>query len=61
MLTIYTPTLYVKEDRRNQGIGNALIERIKQDFKTVRIYALSDEDKFYLKKGYNRIGSVFEI
>ena len=60
-IALYISELFVEGDRRNLGIGQALIERMKQDFKPIKIYALSDEDTFYFKKGYNRIGSVFEI
>lgn len=60
-IALYISELYVKEEYRNSGIGHALIERIKRDFQPVTVYALSDEDAYYAKHGYRRIGSVFEI
>lgn len=60
-IALYISELYVKEEYRNSGIGHALIERIRHDFQAVTVYALSDEDAYYAKHGYRRIGSVFEM
>lgn len=58
---IYISELYVVPNWRNKNIGQILIERIKNDHGNLTVYALSDEDEYYIKKGYNKIGSVFEI
>ena len=58
---IYISELYVKQKYRNNLVGQRLIEKIKEKYSRVTVYALSDEDLFYEKKGYNKIGSVFEI
>jgi len=60
-LAIYISELYVIPKCRNNKIGQLLIERINNDFKNLTVYALSDEDAYYEKKGYKKIGSVFEI
>lgn len=53
--------LFVIPEWRNHKIGQLLLERIKSDSSGLTVYALSDEDAFYEKKGYTKIGSVFEI
>jgi len=58
---LYISELYVVPSRRNKNIGQLLIERVKKDHENLTVYALSDEDEYYIKKGYKKIGSVFEI
>lgn len=58
---VYISELYVLPKWRNNKIGQALIERVKTDYSDFTVYALSDEDDYYHKKGYKKIGSVFEI
>jgi hypothetical protein len=58
---IYISELYVVEKWRNNKIGQSLLERIKKDFSNLDTYALSDEDAYCQKKGYKKIGSVFEF
>ena len=58
---IYISELYVMPKWRNRKIGRSLLERVKRDFSNLSIYALSDEDAFYKKIGYSKIGSVFEL
>jgi len=60
-LAIYISELYVIPKWRNQKIGRSLIERIKLDFSNMTVYALSDEDAYYEKIGYKKVGSVFEL
>lgn len=57
----YISELYVVEAWRGRKIGQALIERVKHDHPHLHLYALSDEDAFYEKKGYTKVGSVFAI
>lgn len=60
-LAIYVSELYVVKKWRNHKIGQSLLERVKNDFSDLNVYALSDEDAYYQKKGYRKIGSVFEL
>jgi ribosomal protein S18 acetylase RimI-like enzyme len=60
-LAIYISELYVVPKWRNQNIGRSLLKRVKQDFSHLTVYALSDEDAYYEKIGYKKIGSVFEL
>ena len=58
---IYISELYVTPKWRNQLIGRSLLSRVKMDFHHLTVYALSDEDAYYEKIGYKKIGSVFKI
>jgi GNAT superfamily N-acetyltransferase len=60
-LSVYISELYVVPEWRNQKIGQSLLETVRNDFYSLAIYALSDEDAYYQKKGYKLIGSVFKI
>ena len=60
-VAIYISELYVVPEWRNQRIGQSLIERVLNDYSAMDIYALSDEDAYYEKKGYSKAGSVFKI
>ena len=59
--SVYISELYVIPKWRNHKIGLSLLERVKSDFSNLTVYALSDEDAYYVKKGYTKIGSVFEL
>ncbi len=58
---IYISELYVVPEWRNRTIGRSLVAQVKKDFDPLAVYALSDEDAYYEKLGYKKIGSVFEI
>ena len=58
---VYISELYVIPKWRNKKIGQSLLERVHIDFSNLTIYALSDEDLYYEKKGLKRIGSVFQL
>lgn len=58
---LYISELFVVPEWRNRAIGRALIARMKMDFRALTVYALSDEDAYYEKLGYRKVGSVFEI
>lgn len=60
-MAVYISELFVKPEYRNNRIAQKLIEIVKSDYGSLTVYALSDEDAFYEKKGYRKIGSVFEI
>lgn len=59
--SLYISELFVTPKWRNQKIGQLLLEQFKHDFPELTIYVFSDEDAYYVKKGYKRIGSVFEL
>jgi GNAT superfamily N-acetyltransferase len=59
--SVYISELYVMPEWRNHKIGQALLERVNDDFSNLTVYALSDEDAYYEKKGYKKIGSVFKL
>ena len=58
---VYISELYVNPECRNQKIGQSLLEQVKNSYSNLDVYTLSDEDAYYQKKGYKRIGSVFEL
>ena len=58
---IYISELYVVLKRRNRKIGRSLLKQVKDDFSDLTVYALSDEDAYYEKIGFKKIGSVFEL
>ena len=58
---IYISELFVVPKWRNRTIGRTLIAKVKTDFRYFTVYALSDEDAYYEKLGYRRVGSVYEI
>ena len=60
-IAIYISEIYVLPKWRNRKIGRSLLERVKIDFSNMTVYALSDEDAYYEKIGYKKIGSVFEL
>lgn len=57
---IYVYDLLVGEPYRGKEIGKQLIERVNKDYPDDKIYILSDADPYYIKLGYERIGSVFQ-
>jgi len=59
--SVYISELYVVPEWRNKKIGQSLLERVRNDFDNLTIYALSDEDAYYQKKEYKKIGSVFKL
>jgi GNAT superfamily N-acetyltransferase len=58
---IYISELFVVPELRNRKIARTLIAKVKADFNHLTAYALSDEDAYYEKLGYRKVGSVFEI
>jgi GNAT superfamily N-acetyltransferase len=58
---LYVSELFVVPEMRNRKIGRTLISKVKSDFMNLTVYALSDEDAYYEKLGYRKVGSVFEI
>lgn len=60
-IAIYISELFVVPEMRNRKIGSALISRVGNDFGNLTVYALSDEDVYYEKLCYEKVGSVFRI
>ncbi|NLX12623.1 MAG: GNAT family N-acetyltransferase [Phycisphaerales bacterium] len=60
-IAVYISELFVVPELRNRTIARTLIRKLKMDFRHATVYALSDEDAYYDKLGYKKIGSVFEI
>ena len=58
---VYISELFVVPKHRNQSIGRTLLAQAKTDFSNLAVYTLSDEDAYYEKIGYKKIGSVFEL
>jgi GNAT superfamily N-acetyltransferase len=58
---LYISELFVVPDMRNRKIGRSLISKVKSDYMNLTVYALSNEDAYYEKLGYRKVGSVFEI
>ena len=60
-LSVYVSELFVVPGWRNHKIGQALLERVSRDYSNMMVYALSDEDAYYERKGYIKAGSVFKL
>lgn len=58
---IYVYDLLVRQDKRGNKLGQLLIEKVKNDYPEQSIYIMSDVDEYYIKCGYKKIGSIFEI
>jgi len=58
---IYVCDLLVIPVFRGKEIGRKLMERIVADYPDRVVYVMSDEDGYYEKLGYPRVGSIFEI
>lgn len=60
-LALYVSELYVVPAWRGRALGRTLLARTTADFPRLTVYILSDEDAYYEKLGYRRIGSVFQM
>lgn len=58
---IYVSELYVAPKFRNNDCGKEMLREIKKDHEDQDVYVLSDEDLYYEKLGYKRVGSVFQL
>jgi GNAT superfamily N-acetyltransferase len=58
---VYVSEVFVAPASRNRGIGRSLLVRVRADYGYLAVYVLSDEDAYYQKLGYRKVGSVFEI
>ncbi len=60
-LAVYISELYVAPAHRGRGLGKALLEKIKSAHPGRDVYVLSDEDSYYEKLHYKRMGSIFQL
>jgi ribosomal protein S18 acetylase RimI-like enzyme len=58
---VYISELFVVPEWRNRTIGRMLLTKVRAGFSGLRVYVLSDEDAYYEKLGYGKVGSVFEV
>jgi ribosomal protein S18 acetylase RimI-like enzyme len=58
---IYVSELYVAPGCRGNGYGEELLSKVKQEHPNQDVYVFSDEDLYYEKLGYKRVGSVFQL
>jgi ribosomal protein S18 acetylase RimI-like enzyme len=58
---IYVSELYVAPQYRGHGFGSELLAKVKEEHPRQDVYVLSDEDAYYEKLGYQRVGSVFKL
>lgn len=58
---IYVFDLLVKPSYRGMEIGRKLLECIYKDYPSQVVYVLSDEDGYYDKLNYKRVGSIFKV
>ena len=60
-LAVYISELYVAPAHRGRGLGKALLEKTKSTYPGREVYVLSDEDRYYEKLHYKRVGSIFQL
>jgi ribosomal protein S18 acetylase RimI-like enzyme len=58
---IYVSELYVSPRCRGNGYGAELLDRVKREHPNQDVYAFSDEDLYYERLGYKRVGSVYKL
>ena len=58
---VYVYDLLVDSNHQGKGYGGMLIAQACKGFPDSTVYAMSDVDPYYVKQGYERIGSVFKV
>lgn len=58
---VYVSELYVAPASRGNGFGAELLQQLKQQYPQQDLYVLSDEDQYYEKLGYSRVGSIYQL
>jgi len=53
--------LLVHKKYRGKNCGRILIDRVCKDYPGIDVYVMSDEDGYYEKQGFNKVGSIFEL
>ena len=60
-LWIVVGDLLVTPKFRGRGIGKMLLDVIKDDYPNLNAYVMSDNDIYYSKQDYERVGSIFKV
>jgi ribosomal protein S18 acetylase RimI-like enzyme len=58
---VYIYDLLVAKTYRGQSLGMRLMAHVHAEHPENTVYVMSDVDGYYLKQGFRRIGSVFEV
>ena len=58
---IYICDLLVNQAYRGHGYGKKLILHLKNLYPKHEVYVMSDVDPYYIKQGFEHVGSVFKI
>lgn len=58
---VYVYDLLVSQACRGREYGRLLLERVCRETPGETVYVMSDEDGYYEKLGYERIGSIFTV
>ena len=58
---VYVSELYISPSHRKNGYGKELLKKIKQEHPNQEVYVFSDEDLYYERLGYKRVGSIFQL
>lgn len=58
---IYVCDLLVAPAFRGQGLGKKLMEQLCLDHPGYEVFVMSDEDGYYQKIKYQRVGSIFRV
>lgn len=57
---VYVYDLLVHRDVRGQALGKRLMDHVYAYFNHQPLYIMSDEDGYYERLGYARIGSIYQ-
>lgn len=57
---VYVSELFVVPEYRGRNIGRTLLAWLEKEYEKLSVYVLSDEDAYYEKLGYRKIGSVLQ-
>lgn len=58
---IYVYDLLVHQGYRGHHYGKMMIDHVKSHYPEDDFYIMSDVDPYYIKQGYERIGSIFQV
>lgn len=58
---VYVYDLLVRQDYRGRHYGKQLIEHVRNLYPEQDFYIMSDVDPYYIKQGYTKVGSIFQV
>jgi ribosomal protein S18 acetylase RimI-like enzyme len=58
---VYVYDLLVRQGYRGHHYGKKMIEYVKSLYPKQDFYIMSDIDPYYMKQGYTRVGSIFQV